>query len=96
MAIPTFSNKTIWKNELRIANERYLRTHPELANITSHVVQQALIQKPKDLHRFTAGKSFRMLYAIIAANELIIMYELIECSSIVAYYILPLPFFFFY
>eukprot|EP01063_Lacrimia_lanifica_P015293 TRINITY_DN22093_c0_g1_i1.p3 TRINITY_DN22093_c0_g1~~TRINITY_DN22093_c0_g1_i1.p3 ORF type:complete len:109 (+),score=55.83 TRINITY_DN22093_c0_g1_i1:95-421(+) len=41
------------KVELKIANERYLRQHPELNDLLSEVVGQTLLHRPDDPVAFT-------------------------------------------
>ncbi|KAG5458309.1 MAG: hypothetical protein BJ554DRAFT_1488 [Olpidium bornovanus] len=40
------------KNDLRIDNERYLRSHPEVRDIVTHFMQRVLSEYPEDLHQF--------------------------------------------
>ncbi|KAJ3187325.1 RIIa domain-containing protein 1 [Gaertneriomyces sp. JEL0708] len=42
------------KIQLRVENEQYLRTHPEIKSILSFFMQRVLEDQPNDIHVFAA------------------------------------------
>ncbi|KAI8997936.1 hypothetical protein BC832DRAFT_566911 [Gaertneriomyces semiglobifer] len=42
------------KIQLRVENEQYLRTHPEIKSILSFFMQRVLEDQPNDIHGFAA------------------------------------------
>lgn len=44
------------KIDIRIDNERYLRNHPEINALIGGFVSAVVLQRPKDIREFAAGK----------------------------------------
>ncbi|XP_062847944.1 RIIa domain-containing protein 1 isoform X3 [Trichomycterus rosablanca] len=47
-----------FKIKMRIANEMYLRAHPEIEMLLSDFLRNVFVQKPVDIHEFAAGESW--------------------------------------
>lgn len=43
------------KKSIRIENERYLRSHPEIKDIVTHFLQEVLLKHPNYLHQYTTA-----------------------------------------
>ncbi|XP_062847942.1 RIIa domain-containing protein 1 isoform X1 [Trichomycterus rosablanca] len=43
-----------FKIKMRIANEMYLRAHPEIEMLLSDFLRNVFVQKPVDIHEFAA------------------------------------------
>lgn len=42
------------KIKLRVENEQYLRSHPEITDIVSYFINQALLEEPTDVKLFAS------------------------------------------
>ncbi|KAK1149794.1 RIIa domain-containing protein 1 [Acipenser oxyrinchus oxyrinchus] len=46
-----------FKINTRIANEKYLRSHPEVEMVLGEFLREVLLKRPGDIREFAAGKS---------------------------------------
>lgn len=44
----------VWQKKIRFENEKYLRAHPELAQISTVLISEVLVSQPGDPVKFVA------------------------------------------